>query len=194
MQARIMKKPKPRRGRPPLAPGTRRDRQLNILMRAEEREHLIDMANKNSRSVSEEVMRRIRTSIAQEALWNDLAELRLARVQAAKRVLLDAGWIEAEDPKYGGEVLLPPGSAPPGPFIVPGEELPSIVASPSVERTLRGVFEVWNIPVPERASLRKALLEALIKIVPKKGEKEETDAPRTDQPTAPQTKVKKDTR
>ena len=72
--------------------------------------------------------------------------------------------VEHYDPRYGGTVLLPPGSAPPGPFMVEGKELPTAAASESVEKTLRGVFTAFDIPIEQRSTLRHAVLEALTKI------------------------------
>jgi len=44
------------------------------------------------------------------------------------------------------------------------KELPTAAASESVEKTLRGVFAAFDIPIEQRSALQHALLEALTKI------------------------------
>ena len=165
---------KPRRGRPPLASGERREKQLHVLMRPDERQLLTELAKRNSRSVSEEVVRRLRATIAHEELWQDAIELRLHNIRTARAVLTENGWIRANDPRYGGEVLVPPGSSPPGPFITEEEAntpMPAVQASVEVERLLQEIFAKVHTPLPVREKLRKAFLDAFVeeKIKRKKG-------------------------
>ena len=177
---------KPKRGRPPLAAGQHRSGQLHLLMPPEERQHLAAMAKRNARSASDEALLRLRASFQNEPVWEDAIQLGLNNPRTAVRVLVENGWIQSHDQRYGGSgtVLSAPGTSPPGPFIE-GEETPSVVvvADENVEKALQGIFVTYGIPVVERAPLRQAVFEALTKRAPKKkggkwkGEKErEEDA------------------
>jgi len=195
-----MKQPKPKAkvkskgGRPRVPAAQRREKQFHLLMYIDEYQRLYEWAKKNQRSTSEEMMQRVRATFAEPRLYEDAKALEQGNVEKAIDVLLAKGWIRAHDPRYGGAVLLPPGSSPPGSFI-PAEQspipLPAIVAAENVERTLRGVFDVWGIPVEQRSAIREGLFRTLIKHLPKRREEKETDAPKTEQPTASETKANK---
>lgn len=137
----------------------KRHKVLFIAVADADHRRIADLARQNSRTISEEVLRRLKATLGDRG---DADSTKLAI-----QILTNQGWIQHHEARYGGAVLLPPGSAPPGPFIVDGEELPTVVASESVEKTLRGVFSAFDIPVEQRNPLRLALFEALTKIVPK---------------------------
>src|SRR5262249_27814709 len=140
-------------------PKRKRNKVLFIAVSDADHQRIADLAKQNSRTISEEVLKRLKATLGHRGD----AETTKLGIQ----VLLNQGWIEHKSLRYGTE-LLPPGNAPPGPFIVDGQELPTIVASESVEATLRGVFHAFGIPLEQRDPLREALFEALRKIVPTK--------------------------
>ena len=170
-------------GRPRLPAGQRREKQFHILMYMDEYRRLMEAAKQNGRSTSDEVMQRVRATFAHAEAYVNAFALEQGNTEKALEVLLAKGWIQAHDPRYGGAVLLPPGSAPPGSFIPPDEQrvipLPEIVAAENVERTLRGVFDVWGIPVEQRSAIREGLYRTLVKHLPK-GERGES-ARKTDE-------------
>jgi hypothetical protein len=144
-------------------------------MAKEERQVIVELAKRGNRGISEEVRRRVIATLGEEQFLDAID------ANVAVKVLERRGWLECSDPRYGGAVLLPPGSAPPGPFVPIGVEvpMPQIVAEASIERTLRGVFEAWGIPVEQRTAIREGLFMTLTKHLPKRGEEEErtTSAP-----------------
>jgi len=157
------KKPlKPRIGRPPLAPGARRDRQLNILMKMEERQAFIDEAHQTGRSVSEHVMRYLRTMREHQDIWDDLAELQQARADIAKRIMLERGWTRFPAEPFG-EMLwspLPAWSS----FISDDEAnapMPDIMVSADVRRAVEGILIVFNVPKERRGLIAQAFFKAL---------------------------------
>lgn len=140
-------------------PKRKRNKVLFIAVADADHQRIADLAKQNSRTISEEVLKRLKATLGDEG---DAETTKLAI-----QILTKQGWIEHPEARHGGNVLLPPGATPSSPFIVAGKELPAIVASESVEKTLRGVFHEYQIPVEQRAPLREALFEALNKIVPK---------------------------
>jgi hypothetical protein len=136
----------------------RRDKVLYIAVTEAEHLEITRIAEKNGRTISDEVWKRLRSTLDSDDMWGKPAKV------VGTHFLIQAGWVEHYDPRYGGTVLLPPGSAPPGPFMVEGKELPTAAASESVEKTLRGVFTAFDIPIEQRSTLRHAVLEALTKI------------------------------
>jgi hypothetical protein len=154
-------------GRPTRSKGTHRDQRFHILLTPSEYQLVTETAQRNARSASDEVRRRLLATFGYENM--DAIDTKVAL-----KVLEKVGWFQCMDPRYGGAVLLPPGSAPPGPFIPVNieEPVPQIVAAENVERTLRGVFEAFGIPAEQRTAIREGLFRTLTKHLPKRGEEE----------------------
>src|SRR5262249_34997665 len=83
---------KSRGGRPPLPPGQRKDKPLFVLMKPALHKALADIARKNSRSLSEEVTRRLSVSL-QWPSWEDLEGPAVSdqKLAALKRELIEEG-------------------------------------------------------------------------------------------------------
>jgi hypothetical protein len=142
-----------------------RDQRFHILMTRSEYEFVINTAKKNARTASDELRRRVLATFGYE-------DMEAISTKAAIRALEKAGWFQCMDARYGGAVLLPPGSAPPGPFVPINieEPVPQIVAAENIERLLRGVFEAFGIPTEQRTALREGLFRTLTKQLPKREE------------------------
>src|SRR5262245_38859659 len=101
-----------RGGRPRLPPDQKRSKPLFVLMTPSEHQGLVDLAKRNSRSLSEEVVRRLRATL-QRPDWEDSIELLADNSRTARRVLLEQGWRQWDDPRYGSMLLAPGSIVPP---------------------------------------------------------------------------------
>jgi hypothetical protein len=137
---------------------------------------LLAEAKRSDRLPSQLLLKWMRFALTQTGPDRDFsAAVRLDQIAAAKELLLKSGWSEYLDERVCAEVLLPPGVTPPGPFISDAEAaapLPTIDAR-SIEKTLQMGFALFDIPTPDRAPLRKALLHALWQTVPRRMPKKE---------------------
>jgi len=169
---------RPRRGRPPLAPGARRDKLIHLLMTSEERQYLVDLAKRHGRYLSEEIMRRLRASFQVEGGFEDVT-------RAGKSLLLNGGWVRIKDPKYGnGELLASPECVLPGPFIseeeARGPVLPPIVGTIEVMRWIQNARR--ELGLPEEATrdmlelLKKYAKKHTLEAKPKEEKRKEGDA------------------
>jgi hypothetical protein len=158
---------KPKSGRRRVTDRGLRDQRFHILLTKSEYQFIINTAKKNSRTASDELRRRLLTTFGGK-YTDDFADV--IGDEIAIKALERRGWFQCVDQRYGGTVLVPPGSAPPGPFVPVNieEAVPQIIAAENVERTLRGVFEAFGIPVEQRTSIREGLFRTLIKHLPKR--------------------------
>jgi hypothetical protein len=175
-----MRRMRKRMGRPMLPSGELRDQTIYVAMRASERQFLEAEANRNGRSLSDQVMFYLRVAFANGDAWTDFDQLRAHQATAARRVLLDAGWtVQDDNPDYTGEILLAPDTvfSPAGDFTSDAE-----LAKPNTRRIdvtkvnplIEALFSLANIAGSDRSRFRKALIKALLEQVPKKrGEEEE---------------------
>jgi hypothetical protein len=162
---------RPRRGRPPLAPGARRDKLIHLLMTSEERQYLVDLAKRSGRYLSEEIMRRLRASFQVEGGFEDVT-------RAGKSLLLNAGWVRVKDPKYGnGELLASPECVLPGPFIseeeAGGPVLPPIVTTIDVKRRMQNALRDLGLPLSALDDLQELAKKHARKKTPNEEPKEE---------------------
>jgi hypothetical protein len=169
MLQRKTKMGRPRKTEPKL------DHIVYVGMYANERALLEAEANRAGRGLSEQVMYWLRIVFADLDIWRGVADLRnpeavfrLERITLAKRILLESGWRIHGDDNYTGDVMLAPGveHSPSGGFIKDDNEPLPDIDSRSIEKTLKGMFTLFDIPAHDRPALRRALLRALVKTVP----------------------------
>jgi hypothetical protein len=174
-------------GRPALAPGARKDKLVHLLMMPDERKYLAELAQRNGRYLSEEIMRRLRASFANEGLFEDAADLWRANNRIAERVLLSAGWVATTDPRYGNvKILVGPGGVFVGPFISDEEAsqpLPATTAlSTEVARRARNAARELGLPPTSAAHddlvavMKKHARKTAQKEMPKKERRKEKSA------------------
>jgi hypothetical protein len=107
-----MKNPgKGERGRPRMPPDQRRDKPLYVLLTKGEHQGLVEVAKRNARSLSEEVVRRLHATL-QWPDWEDAIGLLASSSRIARRVLLEQGWKQWDDPRHGLMLLAPGSTAP----------------------------------------------------------------------------------
>ena len=165
------KRSRPKRGRPSLAPGPRRDKLVHLLMTTEERQYLVDLAKRNGRYLSEEIMRRLRASFAAEGGFEDVT-------RAARSMLLNAGWVQVMEPKFGNvAILVPPDGVLPGPFIseeeAGGPVLPPIVTTIDVKRQMQNALRDLGLPLSALPDLQALAKKHARKKTPNEEPKEE---------------------
>jgi len=77
------------------SPPKRKRHVLFISVTEPEHRQIAELAEQNSRTISEEVLTRLKSTLDNAT---------------HKEALIREGWVERYDPRYGGNVLLPPGT------------------------------------------------------------------------------------
>jgi hypothetical protein len=149
-------------GRPRLPPDQRRDKPLYVLLTKGEHQGLVEVAKRNARTLSEEVVRRLHATL-QWPDWEDSIGLLASSSRIARRVLLEQGWKQWDDPRHGSVLLAPGSTAPPGGAAVADVEAaqprPCMVEE-QVAEMLHGLILDETLSIDVRARISQAVEDA----------------------------------
>jgi hypothetical protein len=122
------------------------------------------VAKRNARTLSEEVVRRLHATL-QWPDWEDAIGLLASSSRIARRVLLEQGWKQWDDPRHGSMLLAPGSTAPPGGTTLTEAEAtqPPRTVDPIAE-AVRGLTRDENIPPDVRARISQATDDAFAEV------------------------------